>query len=175
MDRNQIASYFRLRSGTIFIEFTSTGPGSDRDAVFRSKTKLRGSGIFISESLTPRRHHLFRTLLEMKRAGKIAAVYTQTGDIIIRKGAGSRPRGLAAADRIRAATAGTSAEARPGPDNRIERAEIAPAPDSPVCQRWTSSSETGLPSPTRSLTSPLRRDAAAPPATAAAHRANSGS
>ena len=40
MDRNQIKTAFRLKNGEILMEFTTAASGSDRDVLFRSKTKL---------------------------------------------------------------------------------------------------------------------------------------
>ena len=55
----QIKDIRKLKNGKTMIEFTAGGPGSERDILFRSKSKLRGSGLFISESLTPRRQAMF--------------------------------------------------------------------------------------------------------------------
>ena len=71
MDHTQISTVARLKSGRVLVEFTSAAPGSDRDILFRTKTRLRGSGLYISESLTPRRQEMFADLLALKRDGII--------------------------------------------------------------------------------------------------------
>ena len=66
-------------------------PGSNRDQLFRSKTKLRGSGLFITESLTPHRQELFQNLLLLKRQKVIFAAFTQSGELFARKTCSSPP------------------------------------------------------------------------------------
>ena len=77
LDTSQVRTAFRLRSGNILVEFCSAGRLSERDILFRSKSKLRGTGLYISESLTPRRQDIFRTLLQLKKTHQIHSAYTQ--------------------------------------------------------------------------------------------------
>ena len=55
LDLSRVRAVIQLRYGRVLIEFGSATPGSDRDILFRSRTKLRGSGLYITEPLTPRR------------------------------------------------------------------------------------------------------------------------
>ncbi|KAF0300618.1 hypothetical protein FJT64_003284 [Amphibalanus amphitrite] len=73
LDSSQVKAMIRLKNGKILIEFTSAAPGSDRDILFRTKSKLRGSGLFIAKSLTPRRQAIFADLLQLKREGLICS------------------------------------------------------------------------------------------------------
>ena len=82
LDRAQLKALIRLRNGKILVEFNTAAAGSDRDKIFRSKTKLRGSGLFVAESLTPRRQELFSSLLQLKKEGKIFSVFTRSGDVL---------------------------------------------------------------------------------------------
>lgn len=91
MNRDEVKTAFRIGARTILADFGSSEFGSHRDSLFRSKTRLRGSGLFISESLTPRRRHILRSLLELKAAGKLYAVFTQSGDIFVRETGSSSP------------------------------------------------------------------------------------
>ena len=53
LDSEQVRALIRVRNGKVLVEFVSAAPGSDRDLIFRNKSKLKGSGLFIAESLTP--------------------------------------------------------------------------------------------------------------------------
>ena len=83
IDRAQVKAVSKLKSGKVLIEFSSAVSGSERDFFFRSKAKLRGSGLYISESLTPRRQEMFQILLEMKREKRIFKVFTRAGDVMV--------------------------------------------------------------------------------------------
>ena len=91
LDRTQIKTAFRMGARIIMVEFLSGDSGSDRDNLFRMKTSLRGSGMFISESLTQRRRHILRNILELKKSRKVFTVFTQSGDIFVRETASSPP------------------------------------------------------------------------------------
>ena len=91
LNLNQVQSSFRLRNGGLFVEFASAGPASDRDTIFRSKSQLRGTGLYVSESLTRRRQGIFKVLLQMKKAKEIHSLYTQSGNIFIRRSLNSPP------------------------------------------------------------------------------------
>ena len=90
----------RLRSGKILVDFTSAAPGSDRDILFRSKAKLRGSGLYIAESLTPRRQSMFAELLKLKKRGVISSVFTRSGDILVFRSRDSAPIRIASPESV---------------------------------------------------------------------------
>ena len=90
LDVRQVNTAFRVRN-KIHVEFTSAAPGSNRDQLFRAKTKLRGSGLFITESLTPHRQELFQNLLHLKREKIVFAAFTQAGELFARKTCSSTP------------------------------------------------------------------------------------
>lgn len=91
MDMSQVKSAFRLRSKCILVKFSGAEFGSERDKLFKTKTKLRGSGLFISESLTRKRQQVFRDILKMKKERKIAAAFTQSGDLFVKMTPESSP------------------------------------------------------------------------------------
>ena len=91
LDMSQVRAAFRLRSGNIFVEFSSAARMSERDVLFRSKYKLRGTGLYISESLTPRRQAIFQRLVHLKKDQRIHSAYTQSGELLVRKFSDSRP------------------------------------------------------------------------------------
>ena len=92
-ESSDIKAAYRLQSKNILVEFTSIAFNSVRDRIFRSKTsKLQGSGLFVSESLTSRRQKIFQRLLQLKRSGVIVSVFTQSGDIFIRRHVDSVPQ-----------------------------------------------------------------------------------
>ena len=101
MDQSQIKTAFRLRSGKIMVEFSSIAPGSDRDVLFRSKSKLKGSGLFISESLTPRRQAMYLDLLRLKKERVICSVFTCSGDLLVCKSRDSPPIRVADPETVR--------------------------------------------------------------------------
>ena len=95
LDMSQVSNAFRLRAGCILVQFASAAKGSERDNLFRSKGRLRGTGLFISESLTPRRQELLRSLLQLKKENQIHSAYSQSGELFIRKSSDSRPINIA--------------------------------------------------------------------------------
>ena len=101
MDQSQIKTAFRLRSRKIMVEFSSAAPGSDRDVLFRSKSKLKGSGLFISESLTPRRQAMHLDLLRLKKERVICSVFTCSGDLLVCKSRDSAPIRVADPETVR--------------------------------------------------------------------------
>ena len=100
LDSAQVRGMIRLPNGKILVDFTSAAPGSDRDILFRSKTKLRGSGLYISESLTPRRQAIFAELLQLKRRGVIFSVFTRAGNILACRSRDSAPIRIASPDAV---------------------------------------------------------------------------
>ena len=111
LDSSQVKAMIRLKNGKILIEFTSAAPGSDRDILFRTKSKLRGSGLFIAESLTPRRQAMFADLLQLKREGLIFSVFTRSGNILVCRSRDSAPIRIADPEAVRQ-LAGTGALGR---------------------------------------------------------------
>ena len=91
LDSSQVMDMLRLKNGKILIHFTTAARGSDRDTLFRAKTKLRGSGLFIAESLTPRRQAMLADLLQLKDQSVIASVFTRSGDIFACRTRDSEP------------------------------------------------------------------------------------
>ena len=91
IDRSQIKAFVMLKGGKLLVDFTSVAPGSERDVLFRSKVKLKGSGLFISESLTPRRQEMFQKLLQLKKEKKIFSVFTRSGNILVCRSRDSAP------------------------------------------------------------------------------------
>ena len=90
LDVNQVSTVFRVHS-RLFVEFTTTAPGSNRDHLYRTKTRLRGSGLFIAESLTPYRQELFQNLLRLKKEQTIFTAFTRSGELFVRKTCSSSP------------------------------------------------------------------------------------
>ena len=91
LDVGQIECAFRLRGKSILMKFTSAASGSDRDNLFKTKTYLRGTGLYISESLTPRRQEIYRTLVKLKKEGAVKTTFTRAGDIFVRVSTDSDP------------------------------------------------------------------------------------
>ena len=92
---DQVDVAFRLRNQSVLVKFKSTANGSDRDRLFWSKIALRGTGLFVAESLTARRQGILRTLVQLKKEKLIYAAYTQSGDIFVRMCENSRPNKIA--------------------------------------------------------------------------------
>ena len=90
LDVNQVSTVFRVHS-KLFVEFTTASPGSNRDQLYRTKTRLRGSGLFIAESLTPYRQELFQNLLRLKKDQTIFTAFTRSGELFVRKTRSSSP------------------------------------------------------------------------------------
>lgn len=95
LDRSQVRTVFRMRNGKILMDFTTAARDSDRDVLFRNKSKLRGSGLFVSESLTPRRQAMFADLLQLRKTGHIFSVFTQSGNIFVCRSSDTAPIRLA--------------------------------------------------------------------------------
>ncbi|XP_043246750.1 uncharacterized protein LOC122394155 [Amphibalanus amphitrite] len=112
LDSSQVKAMIRLKNGKVLVDFTTAARGSDRDVLFRTKTKLRGSGLFISESLTPRRQALFADLLQLKKEGIIFSVFTRSGDILVCRSRDCAPIRIVDPEAVRQ-LAETSAPLRP--------------------------------------------------------------
>ena len=125
LDLSQVKRAFRLRNQNILVEFSSVVSGSDRDSIYRQKTRLQGSGLFISESLTPRRQGMLQDLLQLKRAKQIWTVFTQSGNIFVRKTHNASPikiPDMSAVHRLKEEVSGQSVH------SSIQRTLSAPPP-----------------------------------------------
>ena len=72
--------------------FSSSAPDSTRDFLFRNKTKLQGTGLFIGERLAPSRRRQLNLALAQKRAGRLDAVFTRGGTVyVVQHGGNPRP------------------------------------------------------------------------------------
>lgn len=91
LNMSQIDAAFRLRSGNIMVQFKFAGLGSDRHRLYKSRTALRGTGLFINESLTQERQDIFRTLLRLKRERLIHTTFTQNGNLFVKESGESKP------------------------------------------------------------------------------------
>ena len=127
MDRAQVKNLVRLRNGKVIFEFTSSAPGSDRDIVYRSRAKLRGSGLFVNESLTPLRQAMFSDLLRLKKEGRIFTVFTRSGDILACGSRDSPPVRVADPETVRR-LAGSDTVCRPDLQGRAQAAGRAAPP-----------------------------------------------
>ena len=130
LDRAQVKNLIRLRNGKVIFEFTSSAPGSDRDIVYRSRAKLKGSGLFVAESLTPRRQAIFADLLRLKKQGRIFAVFTRSGDILACRSRDAVPVRIADPEAVRR-LAGPDAGRRPE-QGRAQAADRAALPAPPA-------------------------------------------
>lgn len=129
LDRAQLKSLIRLRNGKVLVEFSTAAPGSDRDTIFRSKTKLRGSGLFVAESLTPRRQELFSSLLKLKKEGRIFSVFTRSGNVLACRSRDTAPVRVVDAETVqRMAGGGGGAADRPA-QGRAQERERGVTPD----------------------------------------------
>ena len=102
MDVTQIREVYRDER-QIRVRFTAFGVRSDRFHLVRNKTKLRGSGLYIRERLTPYRQKLFNELMQFKMAQQVSTVFTKDGTVFVIVGWGDRPRpvrGEAAMERL---------------------------------------------------------------------------
>ena len=91
VDMDQIREVHR-EDRQIRVRFATSGPGSDRDILFRNKTRLRGTGLYIRENLTKQRLAIFNELSLLKRERKIATVLTRGGTVFVVVSQGERPR-----------------------------------------------------------------------------------
>ena len=131
LDNSQVKAMIRLRNGKMLIDFNAAAPSSDRDVLFRSKSKLRGSGLFITESLTPRRQAIFSDLLQLKKEGVIFSAFTRSGDILACRSRDSAPIRITGPEAVRQLTE-TGAPLRPG-QGRVQAGDAA---DPPAPSLW---------------------------------------
>ena len=91
MNKEQVREMHR-EDRQVRVRFNATGAGSDRHFLVRNKTKLRGSGLFIRECLTPFRHGIFKELMQLKRQGWVSTVFTRDGTVFVVVEQRDRPR-----------------------------------------------------------------------------------
>ena len=100
LDMDQVSEVQR-EERQLRVRFTSARPGSDRDVLFRNKTRLRGTGLYIRESLTPRRLAMYKELAIKKKERKIATVFTRSGTVFAVVSQGDRPRPVRGEEALR--------------------------------------------------------------------------
>ena len=91
MNREQIGEIHREQK-QIRVRFNDVGDGSDRHFLLRHKTRLRGSGLYIREWLTPARQSIFQELMQLKRNNRISTVFTRDGIAFVIVSQRDRPR-----------------------------------------------------------------------------------
>ena len=91
MDMSQVKEV-RRDERQIQIRFNAVSEGSDRFFLVRNKTKLRGSGLFIRERLTPSRQRIFNETLQLKRNRQLNTVFTRDGTVFVVVDQRDRPR-----------------------------------------------------------------------------------
>ena len=102
LDVTQLREVYRDER-QIRVRFTAAGERSDRHQLVRNKTKLRGSGLYIRERLTPFRQKIFNELMQFKMAQQVNSVFTRDGTVFVVVGQRDRPRPVrseAAVERI---------------------------------------------------------------------------
>lgn len=146
LDPDQVAAAFRLQNHKIMVRFKSASPGSDRDKLFRSKTKLKGTGLFIAESLTRVRQETFQALLRLKKGRVIHTVFTESGSLLVRRTPGSTP--IKITDSADVEELAKTAPLPVQPQGRPEAAESeAAAAASPALPRSSTTSAKSAPAP----------------------------
>ena len=91
MDAGQLGAVHR-EERQIRVHFNSVSAGSDRHFLVRNKTRLRGTGLYIRERLTPYRQRIFNDMLQLKRSRQISTVFTKEGTVFVVVDRGDRPR-----------------------------------------------------------------------------------
>ena len=115
----QISRAHRIQSGKTVVKFNRTGPGSDKEQVWRLRTKLRGKDLYVQESLTERRQEIFQILLQARKDGRIFSAFTQGGKIFYKSSFKDYPHRVSSMD---AALALVRAP-RAGRDGELQRRE----------------------------------------------------
>ena len=69
----------------VIVRFVRSGEGSIRDRVMARRLELRGRELYINESLTKLRSHIFRSLLAAKREKKIYTVFSRGGHVFFKQ------------------------------------------------------------------------------------------
>lgn len=91
LDMQQVAELYR-EERQICVRFSTGAAGSDRYLLVRNRTRLRGSGLYIREKLTPARQQIFSKLMQLKREDRISTVFTRDGTVFAVMGQRDRPR-----------------------------------------------------------------------------------
>ena len=66
----------------VIIRFVRSGAGSVREQLMTRRMELRGRGdLFINESLTEEKNHIYHSLLAARKAGKVYTVFTRWGHV----------------------------------------------------------------------------------------------
>ena len=91
MDMRQIGEVQRAEN-QIRVRFNVVAAGSDRFFLVRNKTRLRGSGLYIRERLTPYRQRIFSELMQLKRDKRVSTVFTREGTVFVVVNQRDRPR-----------------------------------------------------------------------------------
>ena len=88
IDENELTEVRRLGPRTLLCRFARAGPGSARETLLENKLRLRGKtrdeSLFISESLSDRRHGWFRDLLQLKKNKCIYTVFSKKGQVYVK-------------------------------------------------------------------------------------------
>ena len=93
LDIDQVHSIARVKM-SLHVRFWTSEPGSDRDRLFRGKTRLRGSGLYIGELLTLRRIQWLHELRQIKKEGMISAAFTRGGVVTAIVSPGEKARAI---------------------------------------------------------------------------------
>ena len=116
LNETEINRAHRIPSGKIVVKFNRTGPSSEKEQVWKQKSRLRGKNLYVQESLTERRQEIFQALLQARRDGKIFSVFTQGGKVYYKMSFQDFPHRAssveAVADIVRAPRAGLDRPAR---------------------------------------------------------------
>ena len=80
LDENQVGEIHREQR-QIRVRFNTVTAGSARYFLVRNKTRLRGSGLYIREYLTPTRQRIFNAMLNLKRNNQVSTVFTKEGTV----------------------------------------------------------------------------------------------
>ena len=91
LDMRQLGAVHR-DAKQIRVRFNVVTAGSDRFYLVRNKTRLRGTGLYIRERLTPFRQRIFNDMLQLKRNKKIHTVFTKEGTVFVVIDRMDRPR-----------------------------------------------------------------------------------
>ena len=66
----------------VIVRFVRSGPGSVREQLMTRRMELRESkDLFINESLTTQKSHIYHSLLEARKTGKVYTVFTRWGHV----------------------------------------------------------------------------------------------
>lgn len=91
MDLGQIRELHR-EGNQIRVRFNTMSEGSDRFFFVRNKTRLRGTGLYIRERLTPYRQRIFNELVYQKKNKQISTMFTKEGTVFVVVSQRDRPR-----------------------------------------------------------------------------------